>query len=240
MSDFNRLEDSEADYLDRYSITADNYCFESSILKDVINSFYRCFVLNEMSKNILHLGSRDGIIAKNLLEADESVSATLIDESESKMNKAKERLKGYNKNNYINAELKEIINGNILEEKFSFIVSSLTINHLTDNQKEDFFSTLYSHLDRNGFFLKIEIMPVPSDSILESYEQLIEQIEQDEINYSDKCLPSYKSGIERYRKLNEVTFKTLYNRLDTLKEIGFRNTSCFYKFGNIAVYSGKK
>ena len=46
--------------------------------------------------------------------------------------------------------------------------------------------------------------------------------------------------IKRYKDLRENKPDTLESQLKTLKEIGFSEVDCFYKYGIFSVYGGKR
>src|SRR4030043_1519190 len=172
MTEFNKSQWAKPKFTQEYRDSADVYIVERRRLLEILKSFYGHFIGNKTKINVLDLGCGDGIITHELLRIDNSIVATLIDGSEDMLNKAAERLKGFKNINFIKASFQEIIKKKIAFQNFNFIVSSLAIHHLTMKEKKALFRTIYSHLNVRGYFLNIDVILAPAESVEQWYLSL--------------------------------------------------------------------
>jgi tRNA (cmo5U34)-methyltransferase len=186
------------------------------------------------------LGCGDGIITHELLKADENLSATLVDGSADMLEKAKERLKGFNNVCFISASFQEILSRNILQADFDFIVSSLSIHHLTKDEKELLFQKMYSCLNSDGYFLNVDVILAPTESLEQWYMSLWQEWIAEkkallgiESNYGDDTM-------RRYKENKDNKPDTLDDQMNALKAVGFKEVDCFYKYGIFTIFGGKK
>lgn len=240
ITEFKRSRWANAEFSREYRDNADIFVVERSRLLEIMKSFYRYFIGDSKKNNVLDLGCGDGILTHNLLEIDNTISATLVDASDDMLNKANERLHGFENINFIRASFQEILEKDILQQKFDFIVSSLAIHHLTMNEKRDFFKKIYSHLHPGGYFMNIDVMLAPTDALEQWYMQMWRE-------WIDERKTSL--GIEgnifdditrRYKEFDDNKPDTLDDQLSALRDIGFKEADCFYKYGVFAVYGGRK
>ncbi len=240
MTEFNKAKWANAEFSQEYRDNADIYVVERRRLLEILKSFYRHFLSGKKQKNILDLGCGDGIITKELFKVDNSISATLVDGSEDMLNSAKESLKGIKNINYIPASFQEILEKDILHQNFDFIVSSLSIHHLTMNEKTSLFKEVYDHLHPKGYFLNIDVV-LSSDENLEKWYLLLWKEWIDE----RKKLSGIEGGcfddiINRYKNDKDNKPNTLEDQINALKKIGFKDVDCFYKYGVFTMYGGRK
>ena len=80
MKHFSRSRWADPEFSKEYRDNADIFIVERRRLFEIMKSFYRHF-LSDKKKCILDLGCGDGIITCNLLELDNSITATLVDPS---------------------------------------------------------------------------------------------------------------------------------------------------------------
>ena len=102
------------------------------------------------------------------------------------------------------------------------------------------FKSLYAHLNPGRFFLNIDVILAPSGSLEPWYLKLRQEWMDDRktaFGISDSI-----SGdiIHRYKDNKDNKPDTEDDQLSALKEIGFRDVDCFYKYGIFAIYGGKK
>ncbi len=240
MSDFNKSNWAKAEFTEEYRENADIYIVERRRLLEILKSFFKHFMGDKEQKNILDLGCGDGIITHELLKVNEPISATLIDGSEDMLNKAKERLKEFNNIDYIQASFQEILDRDILEQNYNFIVSSLAIHHLNMVEKKRLFKKIYSHLHPEGYFLNIDVLLAPTDTLERWYMKLWQEW-MDERKAALGIKGNYFSDIiRRYKGSEENKPDTLDAQLNALKDTGFKDVDCYYKYGIFSMYGGMK
>jgi tRNA (cmo5U34)-methyltransferase len=240
MTEFNRSNWAKADFTQEYREKADIYIVERRWMFGIMKSFYRHFPGSRQNNMLLDLGCGDGIVTQELLSMDTSISATLIDGSDDMLNKARERLKGFSNIKYIQASFQEMLERDIPKQDFDFIVSSLAIHHLTMNEKRDFFRLIYSHMKAGGYFMNIDVLLAPTDDLDQWYMKLWEEwMDEKKTAIGIENDPS-RNIIQRYKEGDENKPDTLDDQLNALREIGYKNVDCFYKYGIFAVYGGGK
>lgn len=240
MTEFNKSNWAKAEFSQEYRDNADIYIVERRRLLKILKSFYKHFLCNKQQKKVLDLGCGDGIITHEFLKVDDFLSATLVDGSEDMLDKAKERLRGFKNIQFIKASFQEVLEKNILHQTFDFVVSSLAIHHLTMKEKIALFKNIYSHLNINGYFLNIDVILAPTEIL----EQWYLSLWRDWIAERKTILgiegDFFDDIIDRYKNNKDNKPDTLENQLNALKDIGFRNVDCFYKYGIFSMYGGRK
>ncbi|MCL4536226.1 MAG: class I SAM-dependent methyltransferase [Nitrospirae bacterium] len=240
MTEFNKSNWAKAEFSQEYRDNADIYIVERRRLLEILKSFYKHFLCNKQQKKVLDLGCGDGIITHELFKVDNSISATLVDGSEDMLDKAKERLRAFKNINFIRASFQEILEKNILQQTFDFVVSSLAIHHLTMEEKIALFKKIHSCLNAGGHFMNIDVILAPVENLEHWYMTLwkewIDERKRSlgiEGNYFDDI-------IDRYKNNKDNKPDTLEDQMNALKGIGFRNVDCFYKYGIFTIYGGEK
>ena len=208
-------------------------------LLNILKSFFLKFIVNDNKKRILDLGTGDGILVKNLYSIDQNIEFVVTDGSQDMLDKAKENLKGINNIKYIHITFEEIIENRFKENFFDFIVSSFAIHHLLLDQKRALFKCLFNLINPGGYFINIDT------------------VTNNDIKYTKWYLDLWKEWIERFQKENNTNTKCediphkapekpenhydpLDKQLQFLKEAGFTEVNCHYKYGLYAIYGGLK
>jgi tRNA (cmo5U34)-methyltransferase len=106
---------------------------------------------------------------------------------------------------------------------FDVIVTSLTIHHLTHKRKRSIYEEIFSLLNRGGIFCNLEHVDSPTSNLhehfLDSIGDRIARFARDE--YSDRLL-------------------SLETQLDWLRQIGFVEVDCYWKWLELALIIGIK
>lgn len=240
MAGFNKSQWAKAEITQEYRDGADVFIVERRRLLEILKSFYRHFIGNKSENNVLDLGCGDGIVMHELLKTDNQITATLIDGSEDMVNKAKERLKDFKNIQFVQASFQEILEKNIILQNYDFIVSSLAIHHLTMDEKTALFGTIYSHLKIDGYFLNIDVILAPSNTLEQWYLSLWKQWISERKSFFGIEGDRYDDIIRRYKDNTDNKPDTLDAQLNALRDIGFKDIDCFYKYGIFTMYGGRK
>lgn len=240
MTEFNKSQWAKDEFTREYRDNADIYVMERARMLNILKSFYRHFMKKDRKKSILDLGCGDGIIAYELLKTDGAISATLLDGSRDMLNNAKERFKGFEKVSYIHASFQEIMRKNVLEHQYGLIVSSLAIHHLTMKEKRALFRKIYAHLYPGGYFMNIDCILAPTDTLDQWYLSLWKEwIDEKKLSLGMNG-DYFDDIIRRYKDNKDNKPDTLEDQLNALREIGFREADCYYKYGIFAMFGGRK
>lgn len=178
---------------------------------------------------ILDVGAGTGLFSAFILEKFPGANLTLIDISEKMLAIAKERFAKLPNVNYVIGDYTV----HEFDHKFDLIVSSLSIHHLSDQEKKIFYQHAYSLLKKDGIF-------VNADQVLgkTSYlEALYKNDWKEKIERSGLTNEELEAAYER-TKLDKMS--TLDDQLHWLTESGFQDVDCIYKYFNFVVLFGRK
>jgi len=240
MTDFKKTNWVNAEFAQQYIDNADIYIVERQRMFDLMLSYYRHFIGSGPDKNVLDLGCGDGVLAHRIVSVDENTAVTLVDGSEEMLLKARTRLKGYPSVRSIHASFQDMINEDVLEGNYDFIVSSMAIHHLTMEEKKKLFKLTYAHLSDNGHFLNIDVVLPPSGTIEEWYLKIWQEwmdMEQSRLGVGGE---QFDTVIKRYKDNNDNKPDALDDQLEALEEIGYGDVDCYYKYGIFTMYGGRK
>ena len=240
MTSFEKSQWSKGCFAQEYRDNADIYVIERARMLNILKSLYRHFMKNKRKKNILDLGCGDGIVSHELLKTGGPVSATLLDGSSGMLEAAKVRLKDFKNVLYVQAGFQELLRKEVLHTNYDFIASSLAIHHLTMKEKKALFRKIYQHLCPGGYFVNIDCVLAPSETL----EQVYMSMWKEWIDERKKSLGIngnyFDDIIRRYKDNKDNKPDTLEDQLDALKAIGYKDVDCYYKYGIFAMYGGRK
>jgi len=199
-------------------------CFDD--LYSIPISLIQC---TKESCNILDIGGGTGLFSLFLLEKYPYAAVSLIDLSEKMLDVAKLRFKD-------NANIKYIIEDYtkyVFTEKYDVIISSLSIHHLTDEQKRELFKTCYAILKPNGIL-------VNADQVLGSTKYADVFNRKVWKQYIEKSGLSNEEIMSAYGRMKLDKEAKVEHQLKWLEEAGFDDVECVYKYYNFAVMFGRK
>lgn len=240
MTDFNNTRWADQEFAKQYRDNANIYIVERQRMFEIMRSFFRHFLSRKKNIKVLDLGCGDGIVTRNILDVDNSISATLVDASGDMLEKAGERLKGFEEMDFIKASFQEIMENSLPERDYDIVVSSMAIHHLNMDEKSRFFKAISAHLRPDGHFINIDVVLPPTGSLDGWYMKLWEEW-MDEKRAELKAYDEPSADvIVRYKNGAENQPDTLDDQLDALRAAGFRDVDCYYKYGIFVVYGGVK
>jgi tRNA (cmo5U34)-methyltransferase len=129
------------------------------------------------------------------------------------------------------------------------VVSSLSIHHLFDEEKQQLFSELAGHLEPGGALLVADIIRPATRQIANLFAQQYDDI----VRKQSLQLRGDLSGFEQFQQLKWNYFLHDYDSVDTndhpsclsdqllwLREAGFSVVDCFWMQAGHAIYGGYK
>lgn len=239
MSDFNKSAWADNKFAQNYLDKADIYVLERRKMFWFVSSLVSHFRHGKENIKLLELGCGDGALTEELLETNNGVSATLLDGGEGMIQRAKERLKGYQNTAFIQATFQDLLGGKIKLETYDFIVSSMAIHHLEMDEKAHLFRHIASWLKQGGHFVDVDVVLPPSEELEEWYfdiwkDWLAHMMSQ--YNIRDEVPEDL---IRRYKDpLSMNKPDTLGDQLRALESAGFVDVDCYFKNGVFVVFGG--
>ena len=239
MSDFNKSAWADNKFAQNYLDKADIYVLERRKMFWFVSSLVSHFRHGKENIKLLELGCGDGALTEELLETNNGVSATLLDGGEGMIQRAKERLKGYQNTAFIQATFQDLLGGKIKLETYDFIVSSMAIHHLEMDEKAHLFRHIASWLKQGGHFVDVDVVLPTSEELEEWYfdiwkDWLAHMMSQ--YNIQDEVPEDL---IRRYKDpLSMNKPDTLGDQLRALESAGFVDVDCYFKNGVFVVFGG--
>jgi SAM-dependent methyltransferase len=174
------------------------------------------------AKRVLDLGTGNGRLLKMIKIIRPNVEGVGVDISPTMLKAARENFAGDQSIKVVEHDL----NNPLLKSKlgtFDIIVTSLNIHHLTHKRKHSIYDEIYSLLNQGGIFCNLERIDSPTPSLhehfLHSVGDTIARFARDE--YSDRLL-------------------SMDTQLWWLKQIGFVDVDCYWKWLELALLIGMK
>ena len=217
----------------KFNENASQYDGQRKKLIPCFDDFYSIAIsiaeTNINNPNVLDIGAGTGLLSSLILEKFPDANVTLIDLSEKMLDVAKDRFKA-------NPNITYIIDDYTIykfDKKYDVIISSLSIHHLTGDEKKQLFHNIYSSLNENGVFIN-------ADQVLGGTPNLESLYKRDwkyKVENSGLSKEEILSGYER-AKLDKMS--TLEDQINWLKDAGFLDVDCVYKYFNFVVLFGRK
>jgi tRNA (cmo5U34)-methyltransferase len=227
------MDDNRNKVMEQFDVIANDYDIQRRKLIPCYDDFYQIPVslasTTMESPKILDIGAGTGLFTSFMLAKYPKARATLIDISEKMLEVAKSRFKG-------NSNIKYIVDDytkHKFEDTFDLVISSLSIHHLTDRDKKDLYNKIFSLMKDDSLFIN-------ADQVLGSTPNLETLYKDDwrkKIENSGLSKTDLMSAYERTR-LDKMS--TLDRQIDWLRDIGFSDVDCVYKYFNFVVLMGRK
>ncbi len=178
---------------------------------------------------VLDVGAGTGLVASFITAQFPNATFLLTDISEKMLDQARERFAGSKRHDF------QILDNRQLpfHEEFDVVVSALSIHHLDHNGKQDVYLRIFRALKPGGVFLHSEQVLGPTPELEELYQN----------NWIDSMRAS---GLPEDRlqaaliRVREDHNATLNEQLEWLRETGFRDVDCWFKYYRFAVFGGTK
>lgn len=197
-----------------------------------MNIFYQTAIDQTKGYNqpeILDLGAGTGILTEMIHKQYPKSSITLIDMSSEMLEKAKKKFSNKNNFKYIEADYTTYE----FPQKYDIIISSLSIHHLTDNEKQKLYQKIYDNLKENGIFVNADQVRGRTSLTEKLYKQ------QDEQYLNKQDMPEKEKQVLRNRrKLDQPA--TLQDTINWYETIGYRDVDVFFKYYRYFVIRGQK
>ena len=176
---------------------------------------------------ILDLGAGTGLFSSLVLTAHPTAHFTLWDVADKMLDVAKTRFADSSARfRYVVGDYRSFDE----QDTYHLVISSLSIHHLSDPEKQELFRSVFQSLKPGGIFLNIDQIKGPTPELQELYCRKWEEITR--LNGATE--EEVQGGIERRRLYDREA--TLENQLQWLRDAGFQEADCIYKMVDRAFF----
>ena len=185
----------------------------------------------ETQIDVLDLGAGTGLFSKHVMEKHPKARFVLYDLADRMLEMARNRFRQ-------RLDQFEFVVGDYralqLSRQFDLVISSLSIHHLADDDKQTLFHTIYDVLRKPGLFINIDQIRGETTYLQDMYwKHWLEQVRR--VEPSEERI---QASIERRTTYDRDTL--LSEQLQWLKDAGFANVDCVYKNYFVGVFLAMK
>ena len=219
------FDDSAAYYDEWVRIALPDYDAIFSVAQDVIP-----FKI-ERRIDVFDLGAGTGLFSQHVLEKYPQARFTLIDVAAEMLAVAEQRFQANSDQfKFVIDDYREIN----FHEEFDLVISSLSIHHLTDDEKQDLFRRIHTSLRKGGVFINVDQVRGPTVNLQELY-------------WSDWLVKVRARGADEERINESIARRKTYDQdallidqLQWLVDVGFVDVDCVYKNYFLGVFTAQK
>ncbi|HEY3130150.1 MAG TPA: class I SAM-dependent methyltransferase [Acidobacteriota bacterium] len=192
-------------------------------------------------RRILDLGTGDGIILATVLDLFPEASGVALDFSSAMLEKARERLARLGGRALtVEADLESPAWLDKSPGKFDAVLSGFAIHHLSHDRKRALYRQIYQLLSDGGVFINLEHVSSPTLRVEEMFNQaMIDHLfmsrrERGEDVTREKVRSDFMERPDRAANI----LAPVEEQCRWLREIGFVDVDCFWKYFELAVFGG--
>jgi ubiquinone/menaquinone biosynthesis C-methylase UbiE len=228
---------NQPEYAREYRDESDYYIPHRATLMHLVGSYASAFLGTLPRPKLMDLGCGDGAVSLALHRALPAAEILAADGSADMIGAARKRLAGMPVE-FRTISFEEIAAGGLSGLRFDGIFSCLAIHHLPFEGKAALFRALRPLLGPGGHFLNVDAAmseaPEYSDWYFTLWREWIEENQR-----TQHLEQSYGHIPDRARAKEENHYDALGAQLLALREAGFNNVECHYRFGIFAAYGGR-
>ena len=184
----------------------------------------------DAAPRILDLGAGTGLLSALIRDRWPNAELTLVDIAPKMLELARGRFDAADSR--VQFELADL-STLVFEREYDAVVSALAIHHLTDEHKADLFKRVYGALAPGGVFVNAEQILGETVAIDKGF--------WDTWDREARALGATDADIEdAWLRMAEDRCATVEAQLGWLRDAGFRDVDCWYKWHALAVYAGTK
>jgi tRNA (cmo5U34)-methyltransferase len=188
---------------------------------------------------VLDLGGGDGVITEYLQRQYPDNTFYLLDGSADMLAKAQQRLEG-KKVIFIQQTFETYLDAPPEDQTYDFVFSSNAIHHLDLLGKSRLYAKLFCELTFGGVFINIDVVKATSERSECWQFAMWEDWMNETLTQTGGKVGTYDGLPEVAKAKPENKPGGLFEQLELLRQIGFRDVDCFYKYGVFAMFGGTK
>jgi tRNA (cmo5U34)-methyltransferase len=178
-------------------------------------------LLPERVNRILDVGAGDGRLLHVVKRARPMATGVALDLSPTMLSEARRRFEGEESVEVLEHDLKHPLPA---MKSFDVIVSSVAIHHLADERKRTLYAEIFDLLEPGGVFLNLERVASPTPSLRRRF----------------RAAMGHETGHEHEHEDPSDQPLDLETQLSWLREIGFADVDCYWKWLELALLGGVK
>ena len=180
---------------------------------------------------VLDLGAGTGLFSSLVLATNPTAHFTLWDVADKMLEVAQARFEDSpGQFRYVVGDYRFLDE----QESYHLVISSLSIHHLTDPEKQELFCRVFQALKPGGVFLNMDQIKGPTPEIQGIYCRKWEEITR--LNGASE--DEVQGGLERRRLYDKEA--TMENQLQWLRDAGFGEVDCVYKIWLMGLFYARK
>ncbi|MBN6189053.1 class I SAM-dependent methyltransferase [Aneurinibacillus sp. BA2021] len=227
------MERERNQVMEQFNEIAQHYDQQRRKLIPCFDDFYSIPVTIAETKSesptILDIGAGTGLLSARMLEKYPNASITLIDLSEKMLDMAALRFEQRSQVKYIVGDYTTYE----FADTFDIVISSLSIHHLMDGEKKALYHKVFSIMKQDGIFINADQVLGSSPYIESLYTgDWKKKIEQSGLTREEIASAYERTALDK--------MSTLEDQMMWLKEAGFTDVDCIYKYFNFVVLFGRK
>lgn len=185
----------------------------------------------KMAIDVLDLGAGTGLFSHRVLEAYPQASFVLYDLAAKMLHLARERFQDHqDRFEYILGDYRHFQG----ESRYNLVISSLSIHHLTDDEKQELFSRIYQSLQDEGVFINVDQIKAPTAAM----ERLYWETWLQHLRAKGAAEERIQASIERRKRYDRDAL--LVDQLAWLSQAGFETVDCVYKQYFVGVFFAQR
>lgn len=192
-------------------------------------------------RRVLDLGAGDAVLLAAVLEAFPRATGIALDFSPLMLEQARQRLSpfGYRALT-VEADLQNAAWKDSVQGPFDAVVSGFAIHHLSHERKRALYREIYELLEGGGLFLNAEHVASPTPRIEEMFNDAMSQhlfARRRERGEAVTLEQVHREYLERPDRAANI-LASVEEQCQWLREIGFRDVDCFWKYFELAIFGG--
>jgi cyclopropane fatty-acyl-phospholipid synthase-like methyltransferase len=190
---------------------------------------------------VLDLGSGDGLLLAAVLQEFPRATGAAVDFSPLMLEQARARLALFGpRAATAEADLGSPAWRQVVRGPFDAVVSGFAIHHLADERKRALYREVYELLPEGGVFLNCEHVASPSPRVEQVFDDAMsEHLWQRRRERGEEVTREQvrREFLERPDRAANI-LAPVEDQCAWLREVGFRDVDCFWKYFELAIFGG--